>query len=194
MPGFDVSAINAQCHDSDAFTTPSKYSGYAANVETARAHRYKFEILKPLEHLLLYAYKAGRPSYEVDDMVIHSAQDEIYRPGKTHLKTIDISFYEYLSPMDPPFTDTTASQIYKWWAESMVDITTSLHKPLDQYMFECQLDMLDGVGMPVWTYFMYDCWPLKVTPSELSYADTGIADITVTLRYSKFQEKLSGVT
>jgi hypothetical protein len=49
--------------------------------------------------------------------------------------------------------------------------------------------MLDGLGNPIWTYYLVNCWPSKITPSDLSYAMTEIADITVTLTYDRALEK-----
>lgn len=211
MPGFDISQMNSPlgpvlssaCHDG-AVPYPQKYLPQPTNTtETARRYRYRFETLEPLdqESLLVYAYKTTRPSVEIDQIVIHNGQDEIYRPGKNRWLPIDITFYERIfgeTGEDAMITggyDQPAELIYKWWSETMININKSLHgliwdstSGVKGYRKPCQLTMLDGLGSSVWAYYLANCWPMKVTPCELGYADTEIADITVTLAYDKAME------
>jgi hypothetical protein len=35
---------------------------------------------------------------------------------------------------------------------------------------------------------MYGCWPEKITPEDLDYADTGFAEISFTLSMDKAEE------
>jgi hypothetical protein len=71
----------------------------------------------------------------------------------------------------------------------MINLNTSGHNPVTDYYKRAELSMLDGYGTDVWTYYIYDCWPIKVTPDDLSYSGNDIAKITVTLRYNKAQEQ-----
>lgn len=188
MPGFNI-PFSSNCESEYGFKGNSTYTGPSYNTETARKYRYLLEVLQPLgtknDGLLLFAYKCTRPSVEIDEIVIHNAQDEIYRPGKHHWKAIELSFYEKLDKFEPPFTDQAAKMIYDWWAKSMINLDTSLHGPLPDYLANAQIDMLDGVGNPIWTYHLYDSWPSRISPSDLSFTDTDIADISITLRYGK---------
>ena len=193
MPGFNI-PLNAKCVDTDAFKESGTYVGPHNTVETARVHRYRLEILEPLQSVVLFCEKCTRPTPEIDEIVIHNGQDEIYRPGKQRWSPIEFTFYEKLRGGDPltgigDQTDETAELIYKWWGETMIDLTRSAHNPVKDYYKQAQLQMLDGVGNPVWTYFIYDCWPQKVSPTDLSYSDSEIATITVTLRFNKAQER-----
>jgi len=201
MPGFNI-PFNDACHlfnDEMGFSTADVEPSHTE--ETARAHRYIFQTLEPLDrdsggstNLLLFAYKATRPTPEFDEITIHSGQDEIYRPGKNRWKPIDITFYERLTGqpayLDQDLTDQAASLIYEWWGGKNFGLPGGVVH-LDQsvlgigYQKPCELAMLDGNGTPVWTYYLADCWPQRVTPSDLSYASTDIAEITVTLRYNK---------
>lgn len=197
MPGFRI-PFNFGCHQGpvpvDLFP-----EGAESTAETARNHRYSFEVLEPLQQgtLLLYAFKATRPSPEIDEITIHSGQDEIYRPGKNRWKPIEISFYEKLSGQAnlifQNLINTAASQIYEWWGGTnngfpggVVHLDTSSIGV--GYQKPCQLALLDGLGRSVWSYYMSDCWPVKVTPSNLDYSDSDIATVTVTLRYNKAVE------
>jgi hypothetical protein len=48
--------------------------------------------------------------------------------------------------------------------------------------------MLNGLGGIIWQYKMYGCWPEKITPEDLDYADTGFAEISFTLSMDKAEE------
>ena len=179
MPGFNIAATSA---------------GQPPNtVETARSHRYVFSTLDPLKDILIYAHKASRPSFEADVIKIHSGQDRIYRPGQHFWKPLEITFYEVVighygsSAPNVPFSNA-ADDIYEWWQGTMIDTLGSRqYKPTD-YRKECQLEMLDGDGATIWKYSLYGCWPSKVLPSDLSYKDTDLAEITMTLQIDRAVE------
>lgn len=201
MPGFDVGIFGA-CHDTGV--PDGRKSGPQNVEETARRHRYEFQVLEPLDRdtegstfLLFFAYRATRPTPEIDKITIHNGQDEIYRPGKHRWNPIDITFYERVSQIEESqYYDQPAKLLYKWWAGTpygtaggMIHLDVSLQGT--KYKKPCQLAMLDGYGQPIWSYYLANAWPVKVSPCDLSYADTEIADITVTLSYDKAIEERS---
>lgn len=192
IPGFNIplSAMCSDVVDSDPFTPRE---GPGINVETARKHRYLLEVLSPLgsssaDGILFFLKACTRPSAEIDEIVIHNGQDEIYRPGKNRWRALDMTFYEVLSTEnDEKHSDLAANKIFSWWARKVLNIDKSrlqVNPTVDM-----QLSMLDGSGRSVWTYYLYRCWPLKITPSDLSYADTDLAEISLTLRFDKADER-----
>lgn len=169
-------------------------TGPSSTMETARQHRFLLEVLEPLgtkdNGMLLFLEKCTRPSPEFDKIMIHSAQDEISRPGKIHWKDVEFTFYERLSGEDNGnLENQCAKLLYDWWAKTMLDIETSRFNQPSSYLKNCQLQMTDGSGQPIWTYFLYDCWPLKVTQSELDYGGSNIATTGVTLAYARAKER-----
>lgn len=202
MPGFNI-PFSGSCHDENAFQEGSAYDGPSYMRETARAHRYKLEVMEGFGGLgssgsgiLLFLAKCTRPSPEIDEIVIHNAQDEIYRPGKNRWKPIEFTFYEVLNDSeDAPTVNVTASRVFKFWAERTVDLRTSSIGPTNGdgagpgYYTDAQLDMLNGIGSPVWTYDLYRCWPTKVIPKDLNYSDSAISETSVTLRFDKAFER-----
>ncbi len=84
--------------------------------------------------------------------------------------------------------DLLADAVYTWWGSTMIDVEKSLHNPPSEYLKNAQLAMLDGDVNHVWEYNLYDCWPQKISPSDLAYSSADIAEITVTLRYGKCRE------
>lgn len=197
MPGFNINTSGGcASNNGSQLTNNAVYSGPSALVETARSHRYKLEVLEPLGDaatgILLYLEKCTRPTPEVDEITLHSGQDEIYRPGKNRWNPIEFTFYEKLSGSPSEgggsLTNSATESIYKWWGSTMINLRTSAHNPVTEYYKRAELSMKDGYGNDVWTYYLYDCWPIKVSPGDLDYANTDIARITVTLRYNKAQE------
>lgn len=190
MPGFHIPQSAASCLDKDAFQERSTYTGPDPNMEYARRNRWMLEFLEPFgnvyDGILIYAHKCMRPTPEIDEIKIHHGQDEIYRPGKNRWNPVDFTFYEK-SPGNPTF-DEAAERIYKWWAETTIVLTESKHGELNDYLKNCNLRMLDGVGNKIWEYNLYECWPMKVSPCDLDYSDSNIAEITVTLRFNKAKE------
>lgn len=206
MPGFNIST-GAGCDNADSrLNGQAIYNGSSNNIETARSHRFKLEILDPFGRsseggsIILNLEKCTRPTPEIDEIVLHSGQDEIYRPGKNRWNPVEFTFYERLrgapsensNGAESP-TNSVAQNIYKWWGSTMINLQASSHKPVANYYKRAELSMKDGYGNDVWTYYLYDCWPVKVTPNTLDYSNTDIARITVTLRYNKAQEKKSTI-
>jgi hypothetical protein len=193
MPGFNIPAES--CLDENAFKESSAYTGPGHLSETARKHRYLLEVFEPMEgkgadsNLLMYLEKCTRPTPEIDEIVIHNGQDEIYRPGKNKWNPLEFTFYEKLSGSEPgSFRNAAAENLYNWWAKSMIILSDSKQgKPQDYYK-NAYLQLLDGVGNPVWTYKIYDCWPQKITPAQMSYSESEISTIVVTLRFNKAEE------
>ncbi len=213
MAGFLIPFQNSCHEDGDgAYTPPSgrDFSGAwsASNtIETARNHRYSLEILNPLHgdhRILQYAHKITRPISEFDVITIHNGQDEIYRPGKNRWGPIDITLYEVFAgwkstaPRTPwsrgvrsedNLTDQTAKLIYNWWGK-VIDLrrsTLTRYFSSDRHLLHrhCEIAMLDGGNEIIWKYQLFNCWPIKITPSELSYQDTELASITLTVRFDK---------
>lgn len=195
MPGFDISdAFSAMCHEDDITHENLRTESPLNTVETARKHRYALEVLEPFrgpedDGILLYLEKCTRPTPEFETVTIHNGQDEIYRPGKVKWNPIEFTFYEKTTGDDNDLTNQAAELIYKWWAEITAVISESRHTLPVAYYKNAELAMLDGEGRSIWTYFLYDCWIQKVTPSDLAYADSDLSNISVIMRYNKAQEQ-----
>lgn len=181
MPGFNIKTSSDCIADNDC---GDGYTGPKVNVETARKHRYQLRILRPVKDVLLYAFKCQRPVCEADRIVMHHGQDEIYKPGKTRWLPIEVTFYEIVKDVN-----TTAQMLNRWWGKNMLSVNSSTLFQDSYYKERCELELTDGCGKPVWAYYLYQVWPSKVSPSELSYTDTDLSEISCTLEISKAEEK-----
>lgn len=174
MPGFNIPSSGCGGGGGGAGSLANP------NIEVARNHRYLFETLGPLTSFACYAKKCTRPVMEVDKIVMHRGQDEISMAGKQRWSPIEITFYEIVDGID-----VVAQALHEWHGRATVDVRNSRVGQQSVYKQNCSLAMLDGYGLPVWMYQMFDCWPSKVTPCQLSYTDTELAEITVTLEVNK---------
>jgi len=193
MPGFNITPDS--CHDEYAASSEASYEGASYRIETGRSHRYKFEVFEPFTDLagpgiLLYLARCSRPSVEIEEIVIHNGQDEIYRPGKNKWKPVEFVFYEVHSNPDGVIKNLTAELMYKYWAEKTVNIRNSTVGSPTEYAADAQLDLLNGEGKRTWTYKLYTCWPTSISASDLDYSNSEISKITSTLRYNKAEELL----
>lgn len=180
MPGFKIAfPKNTGCPDPGELPeAPS------ATIETSRVYRFAFSVLSPLKSILLICHKSDRPSPEVDQMVWHHGQDEINWPGKNRWSPIEVTFYQgHLSPN----SDSVCAALYKWYGETMINLRES--RLNTKFKETCTLDLLDGKRKSVHQYLMYGCWPSKITPDSLNYAETAIAESTVRVVYDKCEEK-----
>lgn len=188
MPGFNIPDVREPCDPGSA--PGSAFNGPTYAVETARRHRYVIDILEALEatesddSIRLYLSKCTRPSPEFDNMIVHSGTDQINRPGKIKWNPVEFTFYEVVESD----TDSITEFLYKWWSTFIYNLNSSSHYDINRMYKDAQLSMLNGVGDPIWTYNLIQCYPSKVTPSELSYADSEIAETTVTLQVNKVTE------
>lgn len=205
MPGFLINTI-APTPEENRFEGRNFTSGPSNLVDTARKYRWIFESLtsaaapvapfgenRGTDGILLYAHKCGRPTYETEDVVIHSGLTEIHRPGKVKWNPIEMSFYEkiYSSSVNNGFNtgyNEVADKIYTWW-RAMIDTSYNLTYSPSLYTKDAVLKQLDGAGSTIYTYFLYNCWPIKVSPDDLDYSNSDISEITVTIRYDKAEEK-----
>lgn len=202
MPGFNIN-ISDECSNKNS---TAGYTGPYPNVETARQHRFRFTVLDPVKDILLYAYQATRPVVEIDKMTMHRGFDEIYLPGKRRWSPIEITFYEVVlgnttstSPDKYAQTanlNTTAELLYKWHSGSasnpnigLININNSrLTGNAAKIRYQCQFEMLNGAGQPIWKYKLHGCWPSKVSPSAINYSSNEISEIAVTIEYNKAEE------
>lgn len=190
MPGFNVPGGGI------VFGAPS------ALQETARRHRWKFEVEPYRGHaiydhsaegIVIFAHKCTRPAAEIDSVTIHHSQDEIYLPGKNRWLPIEVSFYEIIGGAFTGVGNRTALWVYKWWSRDVIQIDKSRIAGRGRFAApvkrRCTLELLNGYGHMIHKYTLYGCWPEKVTPEDLNYEESHICEITMRLRYDKCSER-----
>jgi len=169
MPGFN---IPYESRSLDDVALPS------AIIETARSNRWEVTIFTPLNDIILYAHKCTRPTPSIDFAVVHRGQNEAYFPGKHRWASVDFTFYDVLTSS----VDRTAYLFYQWYTTGVLDIENSrIAGGINKYLVTYEL--LDGFGRNIYRYELINAFPIKVSPSNLDYKESSVADITVTLQY-----------
>ena len=180
MPGFSINGAGR---------------GPNANVQPAFSHRWLFEFdqIGTMKGVALYAMSTQRPSVEIDTVKLHLGQTEIYMPGKHRWSPINVKFYELIDGL--PDGDTTAREIFVYWAKNVNSAVILLAQGRINPNFRatCSISLQDGLGESKHTYSLSNVWPIKIEPSELTYATGEISTVQVTLRYdAAFEQGSSG--
>jgi hypothetical protein len=209
MPGFNIGGTGgtvsnlvetARRHRFEwTLFSPASVSGNQSSGGSAPA-------ISRVGQVLVFCHKAGRPVIEIDRIKMSRGQDEIFVPGKQHWSPCEISFYEAVRD-DNQITGNMVSNgcdtdirfgvanainavadiVHEWWAVNTINIRRS--RLQRRYKAISHLSMLDGGENTIWKYQLYGCWPSKVTPVDLDYGESAIAEISVTLSYDKADEK-----
>jgi hypothetical protein len=167
MPGFNIGGFG------EGQTTHK--------IETRRAHRWKFVALGGDvfdQPAMLLLKSASRPSFTLEEPVMHHNEEQVYFAGKRSWETIDLSWYD--AENDPDMSETILQ-----WVLQVVDLEQANTKLPTDYKTEGNLDMLDGEGTTTETWRLFGCWPKDVKWNELDYETTDIMQITVTMRYDR---------
>lgn len=203
IPHADIPASNLGRTDSFGIDSPEH------TVETFRKYRYLMRLMDSAnparqvasgnnKMLSAYIETCTRPKLEFDKITIHKGQDEIYRPGKSRWAPITLSFYEaVVSKIDSglvyAFSSQLAEVIYNWHSRVITgfDRSTSFSSIAGAKTIykNIEIDMENGYGNRLRTYYLYEGWPSGVTPSDLSYSSNEITRIDVEITYNRAVEK-----
>lgn len=179
------------------------------DVETFRKYRYNttiynLELGGKTVSPTIYLESVGRPKLEFDKITIHHGQDEIYRPGKSRWAPIVMSFYEVVGASIGTGKNTyswqVAESIYRWANNKLTRFGlqqetnpsnrySSIQKASEFYK-NVSIVVESGEGYKLREYFLYECWPSSITPSELSYSSNEIAKIELELTYNRADEMI----
>ena len=214
MPGFnipydnikakDLGSRNIDCSDLGDSGVEYERSVPLSNIESIRSYRWIFDLFDPFKSnvlgntkitsaapgdLLCYLKKADRPSLEFDEIPIHNGPRTTYRPGQFKCNPITLEFYEILGP-GSTWVDGAAVRMYEWMRRAMFRSRKSVYGTHKDYTFNARLMLLDGHGQPIHIYGLFNCFAVKITPSELNYENDNIATITATIRYDDYTETM----
>jgi hypothetical protein len=80
--------------------------------------------------------------------------------------------------------------LYENWMDLIHNPVTNEFSPIDVYMVDQRVQLLDYDGSPTVTYTLFNAWPKTLGPIELDYAGTEVAmfDVTFTYTHHKVEE------
>lgn len=170
MPGFNIAPAE---------------NGIDHKAEFHRKHRWRFTILEdnvvsPRE--FLYLSKAARPSFKIEEALVHHDQEVAYFAGKQTWETIVLEFYDAIGGAG---VDETISQKMWTWVTNATGITNALVDPPENYKNTLQLEMTDGAGFAEETWKLHGTWVLETNWNDLDYSSSDIQLVSVTIRFDR---------
>jgi hypothetical protein len=185
MPGFSINGINDANYASGESTMTNK-------VEPRRTHRWYFETigLSPGNVVSLRGVSAwdksiqvvlksaARPSFTLEETVMHHNQEQVYFAGKQSWDAITLTWYDIEQPPD-------VSKAMWYWINSITNINAvQVHLP-SLYKIDARLAMVTGEGAVNERWNLYGSWPQTSNWQALDYTNNEIQTIEVKLRYDR---------
>jgi len=160
--------------------------GPSATAEIRRTHRWYFASLGPDQKLSrevrLVLKEASRPSYQLEEAIMHHNQEEAYFGGKTKWEPLSLNWYDVEQ-------DPDVSQAMFEWVEICNKLTGGaagdVTPPSTYKANQSDLQMRDGVGDPNETWEIYNGWPQMVNWGSLDYSSSELQMIEVKFRFDR---------
>lgn len=160
MPGFNISGGN----------------GPSNTIEMLYSHRWLIKKLGPVgRDTLLIARDLVLPDLKIDRQEINGGTI-VYKFAKSvKWDDVQVTFYD---------DSKLLSEIDKWVDLVYTnDAGIKSHAPSGGYKQECQFELLDGEGTVKNTIKLMNAWPVTVSQGKLTYTNSDIKIITLTLAY-----------
>lgn len=138
-----------------------------------------------------FVKSAARPNVTFEETEINFLHGKMYLPGKATFESITVTYYDVTNDQTSPLVP-----LYSWIANvydflspeggitnprmnaRAYDVGARAH-----YGGRGVLTMLDGGGLALEAWTLYDCWPQAVNFGDLDYATQDEATIELTVRY-----------
>jgi len=147
-----------------------------------RKFRWTLEISTPCGFIPKHYVKvAGRPKLEIDDTEINFLNAVTWIPGKARWQPITVTYRDVAA--------NDFGSLYSWIA-SVYDFTDPANLKQSEkagWNGVARLDLYDGCGANLETWFLASCWPQSIDFGELDYESSDEVTIELTLRYSEIQ-------
>lgn len=149
-----------------------------------RKYRWAFEVqgLAVGDVPSHYVKLAARPNLAIDETEINFLHGTDYLPGKGKWESINVTYYDTDAKEMKPLWD---------WLASVYNFTDSegIHQASTKrtYAGRGVLKLFDGCGNTMEVWELYDLWPTNINFGELDYSSSDVAEIELTLRYSRVE-------
>jgi hypothetical protein len=157
------------------FTICGKGSGPDNTVEPKFTYRYNILILGPIQRdALLFAKDLTLPTFSAERQEIIGGS-LIYKYAKNiKWEDVNISFYDVAKP--------SISNELDEWKDLVATSEAGLQKHSD-YKKDCVFEELNGLGKKLRTIKLKGAWPASIAYGKLSYTDSSIKIVELTLSY-----------
>lgn len=164
------------------------------NVIFKRKNRWTFEVNSiqgstcPFSIPPHFVKMANRPNITIEETQIDFLNDRTWIPGKATWEAITVTYLDVAGVGVQPSEGVRG--IHKWLA-AVYDFTGKNGRKQSSkrsgYAGKATLTLYDGCGGPLEVWTLGDAWPTGINFGDLTYEDSGIVEIELTIRYSKVE-------
>jgi hypothetical protein len=174
MPGFIVNDVGG-----------GSASRAAAGIKPVYNYTWDINSLfeDPINTTRLLAKDATMPTFTITKDTVDGSSLTYKYAGMVVWEDIKVTFYDVVLGGDSPGSiQLKASTIFKTWRETVWSNSTGLRSPSD-YKKESKISTytLDWQAETVWT--LHGSWPSVVKEGDLTYTNTDIKVVEVTISY-----------
>jgi hypothetical protein len=156
--------------------------GPANTIETLRQHRWIIRKLGPIgRESLIVAKEVTLPELRLERQEILGGLIWYKYAKAVKYEDAQVIFYD---------TGKFLQEIQAW-QDKVYKLDTGIgsHVPGKGYKLDSQFDLLDGSGNTVNSYTFKNSWPALIAQGKLSYTDSEIKVVTITLAYDWVESK-----
>jgi hypothetical protein len=127
--------------------------------------------------------KVGKPSYTVSETSHKYINHTYYYPGRVEWNTISLTLAD---PVDPDAASTVTEIIRQSGyspALNAADLDTMSKAKATTALGQIQIQQIDGNGVAVETWTLWNAWIKDVKYGELDYEGDDMTDVEIELRY-----------
>ena len=163
MPGFNIGGEG---------------KGPSNTAEFLRAHRWKATKIGPLEvddtGLILKTLQL--PNINIEEESVKGTTISYKFPARVKFDDVELTFYD---------TSGLYGQLEKW--RKLVWTPDKGLAGANSYMDDCLLFQTDAGGRDVARFKLKNSWPKKISHSTLSYEDSTIKNVSLSISYDWFE-------
>jgi len=152
----------------------------APQIIIKRKFRFTIEIQTPVGLIPIWFVKIGaRPQLQIEETEVNFRNAVTWIPGKARWQPISVTYYDV--------ADGLLAPLYNWVA-SVYNFTQPAQLGMSEkcgWAGTVIIRMWDGCGSLLETWELGSAWPTAINFGDLDYANSEIATIELTIRYSE---------
>ena len=133
----------------------------------------------------LYLKTASRPSFTLEEAIVHHDQEQAYFAGKQSWEPLVLTFYDAVGGQGV----NDISKLMYEWTLVVANIPTAEVNAPSAYKKTLLLQSTAADGSPDESWQLFGAWPSKSNWSDLSYETNGIQVVEMTVRFDRAERK-----
>ena len=149
--------------------------GPGNKIETLRSHRWSITRLGTIIQDAIVAKELSLPDLKIDRKEILGGLMWYKYAASVKWDDVSVTFYD---------NGSILSAINQWKDKVYTNETgIKNHSPNQGYKMECEFQLVNGVGGVINKFILHNAWPASITFGKLSYTDTSLKVVTLSLAY-----------